>query len=75
MEQIPVLSCEHVSFCYPRQTVDAIHDISFAVRESEFVVLCGQSGCGKTTLLRHFKKNQIPFSNLIWYSYARKTHQ
>lgn len=61
MEQNTVLSCEHLSFCYPRQTQDAIHDISFVMKESEFVVLCGQSGCGKTTLLRHFKKNQIPF--------------
>ena len=50
-----------MSFCYPRQTDNAIEDISFSIGEAEFVVLCGQSGCGKTTLLRHFKKNQIPF--------------
>lgn len=61
MEQKAVLSCEHVSFCYPKQTDNAIEDISFSIGEAEFVVLCGQSGCGKTTLLRHFKKNQIPF--------------
>ena len=61
MEQKAVLSCEHVSFCYPRQTDNAIEDISFSIGEAEFVVLCGESGCGKTTLLRHFKKNQIPF--------------
>ena len=61
MEQKAVLSCEHVSFCYPRQTDNAIEDISFSIGEAELVVLCGQSGCGKTTLLRHFKKNQIPF--------------
>ena len=61
MEQKAVLACEHVSFCYPRQTDNAIEDISFSIGEAEFVVLCGQSGCGKTTLLRHFKKNQIPF--------------
>ena len=61
MEQKAVLSCEHVSFCYPRQTDNAIEDISFSIGEAEFVVLCGQSVCGKTTLLRHFKKNQIPF--------------
>lgn len=61
MEQKAVLSCEHVSFCYLRQIDNAIEDISFSIGEAEFVVLCGQSGCGKTTLLRHFKKNQIPF--------------
>ena len=49
MEQKAVLSCEHVSFCYPRQTDNAIEDISFSIGEAEFVVLCGQSGCGKTT--------------------------
>lgn len=63
MEQIPVLECRNVSFCYPTQTRQAISDISFRIQESEFVVLCGQSGCGKTTLLRHLKKNQIPFGS------------
>ena len=63
MEQKAVLSCEHVSFCYPRQTDNAIEDISFSIGEAEFVVLCGQSGCGKTTLLRHFKKKPDPIWN------------
>ncbi|HAH32180.1 MAG TPA: sugar ABC transporter ATP-binding protein [Elusimicrobia bacterium] len=29
-----------------------LHDISFAVKDTEFVSLLGPSGCGKTTLLR-----------------------
>lgn len=71
MGQIPVLSCEHLSFCYPRQTEDAIHDICFHMNETEFIVLCGPSGCGKTTLLRHFKKNQIPFGTGSGHMYYR----
>jgi len=34
-----------------RETVDAIHDVSFDVSESEFVCILGASGCGKSTLL------------------------
>ena len=30
----------------------ALHDISFTVKDTEFVSLLGPSGCGKTTLLR-----------------------
>lgn len=30
----------------------ALRDVSFSVREGEFVALIGESGCGKTTLLR-----------------------
>jgi NitT/TauT family transport system ATP-binding protein len=32
--------------------VQALRDVSFQVRRSEIVALTGQSGCGKTTLLR-----------------------
>jgi NitT/TauT family transport system ATP-binding protein len=31
--------------------IEAIHDISLAVHEGEFVSIVGQSGCGKSTLL------------------------
>ena len=33
-------------------TVEVIRDLSMKVEEGEFVVLLGESGCGKTTLLR-----------------------
>ena len=47
-----VIQFEDVSFEYPGAETDSIHHISLDVKEGEFLVLTGGSGCGKTTLLR-----------------------
>lgn len=57
MEQI---ICKSLSFSYPLSSGKALNDINFSVRKGEFIVLCGKSGCGKTTLLRHLKKELMP---------------
>ena len=54
----------NISFRYPIAESDALKNINLSVKESEFMVLCGKSGCGKTTLLRHMKKNMMPYGNL-----------
>ena len=41
-----------VSFTYAGFDAPAIDDVSFAVAPGECVVLCGESGCGKTTATR-----------------------
>ena len=51
---------DNVSFTYPLADKPALSEVSFSVSESEFLVVCGKSGCGKTTLLRQMKKNLIP---------------
>ncbi len=50
-----------VHFRYPLAESNALDGVSFSVDESDFVVICGKSGCGKTTLLRHMKKNLSPY--------------
>lgn len=58
-----MIQIEHVSFGYPDQ-VDTLHDFTLSVMPGECVLLCGESGCGKTTvtklingLIPHFTKN------------------
>lgn len=57
MEQI---ICRDLSFSYPLGTRNVLDSISFSVKKGEFIVLCGTSGCGKTTLLRHLKSAVTP---------------
>ncbi|UQZ34999.1 ABC transporter ATP-binding protein [Paenibacillus sp. PK3_47] len=55
-----IITAERLSFRYPDEARDSIHELSFTVEEGEFVVLCGPSGGGKTTLLRHLKRELTP---------------
>ena len=55
---------EHLSFCYPSRTDKVLDDISFTIKPGEFVLICGKSGCGKTTLLRLLKSSLAPFGSV-----------
>lgn len=51
---------EELTFRYPEAPRDALRDVSVAIEPGQFVLACGQSGCGKTTLLRQFKSALAP---------------
>ncbi|MCH5266902.1 MAG: ATP-binding cassette domain-containing protein [Lachnospiraceae bacterium] len=55
-----LLRFERVNFCYPESEKQVLKEVFFSIEQGEFVLLCGASGCGKTTLLRHVLKSQIP---------------
>ncbi len=57
MAQIKI---KNLTFEYPLENNPALDDISLEINEGEYVVVCGKSGCGKTTLLRHLKEPLSP---------------
>ena len=55
-----LLRFESVSFRYPDAETNALEALSFSIEKGEYVVVCGESGCGKTTLLRMTKSELRP---------------
>ena len=49
----PFLSFVNVSYAYHnlKGETQAVKDLSFQVKEGEFVAIVGPSGCGKSTIL------------------------
>lgn len=56
-----LLQVKNLSFKYPNTEKNALENINFSVDKGSFVLLCGKSGCGKTTLLKMIKKEISPF--------------
>lgn len=51
---------EHLTFTYPEKQEPVLKDICLDIKKGQFITLCGKSGCGKTTLLRHLKSVLAP---------------
>ena len=63
-----ILSVEHVTKKFPvggGKFLTACDDITFDVRKGETVAVVGESGCGKTTLLKAIMNMQKPTSGKI----------
>lgn len=52
MEKKAVINVRNLSFVYPGAEAKAVDDQSFDINMGEFVLLCGSSGAGKTTLAK-----------------------
>ena len=59
-----MLEFKNITKVFKNQTV--IKDISFTVNKGEFVVIVGQSGCGKTTTLKMINRLISPTSGSIY---------
>ena len=47
-----MIEFQNISFSYPGSKDGGLKDISLAIPDGQCVLLCGRSGCGKTTLTR-----------------------
>lgn len=49
-----MIKIDHISFSYgeENENTGGVRDIDLNIEDGQFVVLCGESGCGKTTITR-----------------------
>lgn len=47
-----MIKLENVSFTYAGENRGGVNNINLNIPKGEFIVLCGESGCGKTTITR-----------------------
>lgn len=59
-----ILRIEDLSFRYAKAEQNAVEHVSLSVNSGEFTVVCGESGCGKTTLLKLLKRELTPAGDI-----------
>ncbi|HEY3714747.1 MAG TPA: cell division ATP-binding protein FtsE [Jatrophihabitantaceae bacterium] len=61
-----MIRLDHVSKVYPAGTRPAIEDITIDIAKGEFVFLIGQSGSGKSTVLRLLLREELASSGKVF---------
>ena len=65
-----LLDVQHLTHCFPlpsRQTLRAVNDVSFQLKQGEILGLVGESGCGKSTVARCIMNVYRPTAGHIYY--------
>ncbi len=57
MNQFEVIN---LKFSYPGSDTLALDNMNFVVKKGEYIAVCGKSGGGKTTMLKHLKPQLTP---------------
>ncbi len=55
-----ILDVKNLNFGYPGSDGPVLKNVSFSVEKGDFAVMCGATGCGKTTLLKLIKPELTP---------------
>lgn len=55
-----MITLKDISFSYPGQSRGGLRNINLRIKKGECILLCGRSGCGKTTITRLIN-NLIPY--------------
>ena len=73
-----MIKIDHISFSYgeENENTGGVRDIDLNIEDGQFVVLCGESGCGKTTingLIPHYYEGQM--AGEVWVNGEKVSEQ
>lgn len=74
-QQDEELSLRRVSLFFPHNASPALDDVSLTIVAGEFVVIAGQNGAGKTSLLNVIAGTIQPTSGTVWFGRDDVTRQ
>ncbi len=59
-----ILAVRNLSFAYPGSETQTLTDVTFSVEKGDFLLVCGATGSGKSTLMRVLKRELRPLGEL-----------
>jgi len=68
-----MISFQNVTKIYPSNTI-ALEDVSFKIKEGEFLLIAGRSGAGKTTLLKLILAEEVPTKGRVLFE-GKEVHK